>query len=150
MVGVTPEVNASRDIIHWPHVNTRTTYRDTAPPSQHTMRDPVTLFCLIYKQKTKTAFAVQIDKTETFDVLKQHIVRKNRHYFGRIDLQQLRLYKVSIKSGNENSPPHGPFNELQPTWTIGRAFPTEPPEEEIHILAKAVQSTLFFFFFLLL
>ena len=111
------------------------------------MRDSVTLFCLIRNQKTKSAFAVQIDRTETFHVLKQHIVRKNKNYFGKINPQQLRLWKVSIKSGDESCPYHKWSNELQPTWTINKAFPTEPPEEEIHIYIKAPHISTFFFFY---
>ena len=104
------------------------------------MRDPITLFCLIDGQRTKSAFAVQLDRTETFGVLKEHILRKNRNFLGRLHPWRVNLWKVSIRSGNENCPPHNSSNALHSAWKISRVFPTDPPEEEIQIYIEALPS----------
>lgn len=112
------------------------------------MRDLITLFCLIHQTQTASAFAVQLDRAETFSVLKEHIVRQNRNRFKGIDPPQLRLWKVSLKIGNEDHPRHDRSNELDPMWRISKAFPAEPPEEEIHIyvdfIRRMVLGTFFF------
>lgn len=109
---------------------------DTMPPAKKI--DKITLFCLIHGQKTTSAFSVQIDSLQTFSVLKEEIVKKNRAHFKGTDPRQLRLWHVSITVGDERHPNTGRFNELNPTWKIGKAFPTEPPEEQIHIYIEAL------------
>lgn len=118
------------------------------------MRDLITLFCLIHKTKTASAFAVQLDRTETFSVFKEQIVRQNQNRFKGIDPPQLRLWKVSLQIGDEDHPLHNSSNELDPMWRISKVFPTDPSEEEIHIYVDAIPmeslGTYFFFIFYIL
>ena len=134
------EVSCQDRVPSLPHKPTPTAARYIQPPpAQDTMRDLVTVFCLIHQQRTSSAFAVQIPRKEPVSVLKEHIVRKNRGHFKGIDPRQLRLWHINIRVGDERHPPTGPYNELNPTWKLGKIFPADPPEERIHIYIKALQ-----------
>ncbi|RHZ58297.1 hypothetical protein Glove_374g15 [Diversispora epigaea] len=108
----------------------------------------IILSCLVAGENPSNAFEVEIAKSKSISFLKEVIKEKKKNDFATFDADKLKLWKVDIPTENENEKLTAVQNinvnikddlggeELKPLSKISKHFPTEPPEEHIHIIVR--------------
>lgn len=115
----------------------------------------ITIFCVIFGEKTQDAFSVQIDRDERVSVLKEHILAKNPNYFKGIDARQLSLWYILLCGTGPHRPSSLEDSDmLNPMDKLRKTFPGDPFGGHIHIIVKSPNQVVapgiflsFFFFF---
>ncbi|RHZ79302.1 hypothetical protein Glove_149g87 [Diversispora epigaea] len=108
----------------------------------------IILSCLVVDENPSNAFPVEIGNNKLVGFLKEVIKEKKKNDFATFDADKLKLWKVDIPTENENEKLTAVQNinvnikddlggeELKPLSKISKHFPTEPPEEHIHIIVR--------------